>query len=62
MIKIKFLARTFLIKILFFNHYFSPLYTFMRIRKDPDPDPEPYLSGCGGTQKHTDPADPDLEH
>jgi hypothetical protein len=45
MIKIKFLARKFCIKINFCNHYFSPLNTFMRKGKDPDPepDPDPYL-------------------
>jgi hypothetical protein len=37
MIKIKSLARS--IKILFCNHYFGPLKTFMRKEKDPDADP-----------------------
>ena len=37
MIKIKFFARKFCIKILFCNHYFSPLNTFMRKGKDLDP-------------------------
>ncbi len=34
MIKIKFLARIFCIKILFCNHNFSPLNTFTRKEKD----------------------------
>jgi hypothetical protein len=38
MSKIKFLKH-FCIKVLFCNHYFSPLNTFMRKGKDPDPDP-----------------------
>ncbi len=38
-IKIKFLARKLLYKNLFWNHYFSPLYSFMRKGKDLDPDP-----------------------
>ncbi len=44
MIKIKFWQEIFCIKILFCNHYYSPLNTFMRKGKDPEPvDPEPYL-------------------
>ncbi len=34
----------FCVKILFCRYYFSPLHTFMRIKKDtPEPDPDPYL-------------------
>jgi hypothetical protein len=39
MIKIEVIARKFLVKILFCNHYFSPLNISMRNRKDPEPDP-----------------------
>ncbi len=39
MIKIKFLVKKFCIKILFCNHYLSPINTFMRKGEDPDPDP-----------------------
>jgi hypothetical protein len=42
MIKMNFLARKFLCKKFFGNHYFSPLNTFMRNGKDPEPDPHPY--------------------
>jgi hypothetical protein len=38
MIKIKFLARKIFVKIFFCYHYFSPLNTFMRIKKDPGAD------------------------
>jgi hypothetical protein len=41
MIKIKFVAKKICIKILFCNHYFNSLDTFMRKGKDPESDPEP---------------------
>jgi hypothetical protein len=43
-LKILFFAK-FWVKLLFCRHYFSPLNTFMRKRKDPEPDlePDPYL-------------------
>ncbi len=52
MTKNKFLARKFLFKILFRNHYFSPFNTSMKKRRIRE------------AQKHTDPmnADPDPEH
>jgi hypothetical protein len=40
--KLNFLLK-YCVKILFCNHYFSQLNTFMRKGKDPDPCPEPYL-------------------
>ncbi len=66
MIEIKFLARKFSFKILFWNHYFSPPNTFKRKGKDPQPDPDPNLwlidPNAGlGAQQHTD-ADPDSKH
>ncbi len=41
-LKINFFVK-FCVKILFCRHYFSPLNTFMRKRKDPEPDPDPHL-------------------
>ncbi len=38
-LKIRFFAKKFCVKILFCKHYFSPLNTFMRKGKDPEPDP-----------------------
>ncbi len=51
MIKFKCLARKFFVLIFcFYNHYFSPLNTFMIKVKERE------------AQKHKDPTDPDPEH
>ncbi len=52
-IKIKFFATKFFFKIWFCNHYYSPLNTFMRKRKDMESDSDPLVtngSGCGSAR------------